>query len=165
MVDGDLVSDVVVSDVVVSGVVVGVDDGSVAVGVLPASLRGLGRRRGVVPAGEVSVDVVAGGVVGVASAVLRVGASRAGGGETAVDTGSCARKVGSALGSNQFSVPGGKTPMVGIASGPAALRHSVGTAGCALATVVAPSCTAIAGGLLADRKKGGDGYDAGARLK
>ena len=128
---------------VVSGVVA---DGEVAVGVVPVgsgvSVVGVG----LASAGEVSADVVGGGVVGIGVSVLRAGSGQVGG-ATAVDAGSCARKVGSALGSNQFSVPGGTTPMVGIASGPAALRHSVGTAGCALATVVAPSCTAITGGV------------------
>jgi hypothetical protein len=134
VVDGDVVWDVVVPGVVVPGVV----GGAVVSGVVDA---------GAVSAGEVSADVVAGGVVGVGSSALGAGASQVGGVVTALDTGSCARKVGSALGSNQSSVPGGTTPMVGMASGPAALRHSVGTVGCALATVVAPSCTAIAVGV------------------
>jgi hypothetical protein len=47
-----------------------------------------------------------------------------------------------APGSNQSSVPGGTTPIVGTSSGPTR-NHSVGTAGCAFATGVAPSCATI----------------------
>jgi hypothetical protein len=57
-----------------------------------------------------------------------------------VGKGSVDRKVGWAFGSNQSSLPGGTTPIVGIARGPA-LRHSVGTAGCTLAAVAASLVT------------------------
>jgi hypothetical protein len=141
---GAVVAGVVVSGVVVPEVVV--EGGAASVGVVPVGC-GASVGSGVALAGEVSADAVAGGVVGVGSSVVCAGASLVGGIVAAVGTGSSAWKVGSALGSNQSSVPGGTTPMVGISSGPAALRHSVGMAGCALATVVAPSCAAIGWGV------------------